>query len=189
MCASLIMLQRSNYLRLAICLCLGWFSLLNNCRGFRSPVHRWEDSWLRSGSSWGRFPPSQSRCDDGLFVTAYKRWGMAHRWLSLSFWICPCTWREPHIGRFRLAVRNSVLLRPYWVFLAAHIVQSEESMYMWEPLSNPSLYTPSVLHVISLMLVGCICLLFIVQVVDIGHFLLDFHVFCLYFYVLSRAGL
>lgn len=44
--------------------CLCWFSLMANCRWFRSPA----DSWLRSGSSLGHFPLSQSGCSVTLFI-------------------------------------------------------------------------------------------------------------------------
>ena len=51
---------------------LSWFSksLWTNCRGFRSPASRVveTDSWLRRGSSFGHFPPSQSRYDNTFFV-------------------------------------------------------------------------------------------------------------------------
>lgn len=58
---------------------LCWFSLVDNCRWFRSPVHR---------------------CGDWLL-----RWGMTHRWLSPSVWICP--WPMENLIPLRLSTRNS----------------------------------------------------------------------------------
>ena len=91
---------------------LGCFSksLWTNCREFRSPVLRMAET-----SDWGveaagrHNPPSQSWCDNALFVKALKRWGMAPGW--------PLRWIRSLTNWELYPPRNSGLFRPYSVFL------------------------------------------------------------------------
>ena len=127
----------------------GWFSesLWTDCRRFRSPVCRWRqtDSWLRSGGSLGSFPLSQSGCDDAL-SWRLKRGEEWHTQVALNLILnLSLTHWEPRPTR--LPVRNSALLGPCCVFLAAPRQFSEETVFSLEPLE-----TQSPLHSFSLTL-------------------------------------
>ena len=132
----------SPIVRLAIFLCLGWFSsgLIAGdsehlCTGGET------DSWLRGGSSLGRYPPSQSGCDDSLFkrVRRGEKWhaGGSHPHTSSApepFWINP--WIMEHLIPLSLPVSLGPIL---FCWLPTSFLR--ELCLLRNPLEPKPLYT------------------------------------------------
>ena len=107
--------------------CLGWFSPWLIARDSEHLCTGEEtDSWLRSGSSLGHLPPSQSINLPTLNC-------------SLNYW--------EHYSPLECQIVNSGLYRPQFVFLSANIFLEGTPL-------DPSSFTPSVCHFIPLGLVG-----------------------------------
>ena len=92
------------------------------------------DEWKQLGA----FPSQPITIRWRPFCKGLKRWGMAHRWISPSFWTFPWPIRNPI--PLRLPVRNTDLFRPYWVFLAAHNICSDKPCLFGNPSKSKFLY-------------------------------------------------
>ena len=91
------------------------------------------DSWLRSGSSLGHFLPSQSQCDNALFVRCLKEVGNGTQGALTFILNLFLTYWEPH--PLRLTAKK------FWsdhVFLAVPNHSREETVFVLAP---PHLYT------------------------------------------------